>query len=306
MRLGVLGSLVLDTVRMPEQPASREALGGIAYSLAAFEASRPAGWTAFPIIKVGDDLRDRADRCLASLNAIGSREGVWTVPAPNSRVELTYDDGGERTERLSGGVPGWSWEELAPLARSCDALYVNLIAGWEMDLPCARELAGALDGTLYCDLHSALLGVAPDGTRFPREPEDWRDWIGLFDFLQLNEEELRVLAGSRNGEPGSVAEELATGRTDAVLVTLGREGAAWRARDGRSGSAAARDELPVVDPTGCGDVWGMACLCALLEGDSLENSVRRGNRLAGRNAALGDASELARWARRSRRPDEST
>lgn len=307
-RLGVLGTLVLDTIRRPgRRPV--EAPGGITYALAAFEARPAAGWEVLPLVKVGPDGRREADRLLERLTTVGSREGVVDVSAPDNRVELVYDGDGERTERLSGGVPGWSWRELRPLAGSCDALYVNLIAGWELELECARRLREGFPGPLYCDLHSLLLDRAEDGTRRPRVPEGWRGWFRCFDYVQINRGELELLAGEAGEDPWRLAGSLVEEGPRAVFVTLGPDGAAWVASRGdgapartghgpgsgpgpSGGRSAPPRRVEAGDPTGCGDVWGMACFAALLEGAGLEAAVDRANRLAASNAASSGGAGL--------------
>lgn len=316
--------MVWDTIyaRDPGRQAPVEEWGGISYALSAFEAVALEEWTLFPIIKVGADLRHKADELLSRLERIDSVEGVRTVPEPNNRVELRYEDAARRCERLTGGVPGWTWEELAPLAQSCDAVYVNFIAGWELDLVCARRLRAEFDGPLYSDIHSLLLGTGPDGARRLRRPEAWREWLACFDIVQINSDELDVLAEDW-GDPWKLAADVVGPTTRALLVTLGERGAAWVAtadfwrlgeeghvRDpwGRrhptsgvhrvpstvvSGKVDASHRVQGGDPTGCGDVWGITCFASLLGGMELEAAMRRANGFAARNAAYRGASGLA-------------
>ncbi len=301
-RLGVLGALVLDTIRRPgEEPV--EAPGGVTYALAAFEARPPAGWGAVPLVKVGADAREVADALLSRLGSVVGREGVLAVPEPNNRVELLYDGEGERTERLTGGVPGWTWEELSPLLGRCDALYVNLVAGWEVDLACARRLRGSVPGPVYCDLHSLFLDRTADGVRRRRVPDEWRSWVRCFDYLQVNRDELAALADDAGEAPERLARRLVGGDGPrALFVTLGPDGAAWAARTGPEGAVSPEGRrraaggpstgrappprcLEDGDPTGCGDVWGMACFAGLLEGAAPPAAAARANELASRNAA---------------------
>lgn len=297
-RLGVLGTAVLDTIRRPGETVPVRAPGGILYSLAAFEARPPDGWSLFPIVKVGRDARETVDAFLARLRRLGSREGIRYVGEPNNRVELVYAEDGSRTERLTGGVPGWSADELEPLAAACDALYVNLIAGWELGRTAAGRLRGTVDGPLYCDLHSLLLAVDDDGVRRPAVPEDWRSWTRCFDYLQVNRDELELLATDAGVEPWGLARELVGDRPRVLFVTLGQDGAVWLDGAAEEGAAPRRERLPVApsavtgDATGCGDVWGMGCFAALLEGREPEESVRRANALARRNAGLSGADAL--------------
>ena len=295
----MIGTAVLDTIRRPaSDEAPVHAPGGILYSLAAFEARPPEGWTLFPIVKVGHDGRETVDGFLGRLTRLGSREGIRYVDEPNNRVELVYARDGSRSERLTGGVPGWGWEELGPLAATCDALYVNLIAGWELERTAAERLRQAVSGPVYCDLHSLLLDVGDDGVRRPSVPEDWRAWTVCFDYLQVNRDELELLAADAEREPWTLARELVGDRPRLLFVTLGPDGAAWVGEDGNAGAAPRRERVPLDpsavsgDATGCGDVWGMSCFGSLLEGDGPGEAVRRANALARRNAGLSGADAL--------------
>lgn len=312
-RLGVLGTLVWDTIRPHGGVTdSVEDWGGIAYSLVTFSALGPRDWTLVPIIKIGADLRERADLFLEGLERVASTEGLRTVPEPNNRVELRYHDPSRRCETLTGGVPGWCWDELAPLALSCDALYVNFIAGWELGLETARALGHEFRGPLYGDLHSLMLGKGEDGVRTPRPLPDRSAWLTCFDFVQMNEQELRTLAGT-SGEPLDLAEALTAGGPAAVLVTLGEAGAVWAADEALAASRAGvtppraafarqivRGETrarafraATVDPTGCGDVWGMTCFATWLGGATLQEAVQAANRSAARKLRSSGTAELA-------------
>lgn len=310
-RLGAIGTMVWDTIhaRDPGRSEPVEEWGGICYGLSAFEAAAPDGWELLPIVKVGANLRERANDYLRSLSRVGSLDGVLTVPQRNNEVEIFYANRSRRCETLRGGVPGWTWGELEPLARSCDALYVNFIAGWELDLPAAQQVRKNHRGPLYCDLHSIFLGVGPGGVREPRPLEAWREWLCCFDLVQVNEDELKLLAHAW-GDPWQLAAEIVGGETKALFVTLAERGAAWVAEAGfdglipqaglppdgsapaTSGFVAAPRVVAEPDPTGCGDVWGMTCFASLLGGASLHAAVERANELAARNAEHRGASRL--------------
>ncbi|MEJ2339873.1 MAG: carbohydrate kinase family protein [Gemmatimonadales bacterium] len=304
-RLGALGTMVWDTIhaRDPVHSEPVEEWGGICYGFSAFEAAAPDGWELLPIVKVGANLRERANAYLSSLSRVGSLDGVLTVQEANNEVEIVYGDCARRCETLKGGVPGWTWEELEPLARTCDALYVNFIAGWELDLHTAQQVRKNHRGPLYCDLHSIFLGVGSGGVREPRPLTEWREWLRCFDLVQVNEDE-------PCDEPWPLAADIVGEEIKALFVTLGERGAAWVAESGfdgltsetgapAPGSAQATSALAAAprvvrqpDPTGCGDVWGMTCFASLLGGSSLRAAAERANELAARSAEHRGASRL--------------
>ena len=112
--LGVIGSLVWD--RIVDRDGRSEPVeewGGIGYALAALTASLPEGWTILPILKIGRDLAEDGRRFMHEIPRLKD-SGVVVVPEPNNRVELRYESEARRCERLTGGVPPWTWPELAP------------------------------------------------------------------------------------------------------------------------------------------------------------------------------------------------
>ena len=300
-RLGIVGTLVLDRIHSPpDVPGAREPTedwGGLVYSLEAFEAARDSDWTFLPIAKVGADVYAEAVGRIETLSGVAGLEGLRRVPGPNNRVDLHYHDAGDRCERLTGGVPGWVWPELEPLVAGCDALYVNFIAGWELDLPAARALRRGFGGPIHADIHSLLLGVDSSGVRVRRGLPDSDEWMACFDHVQGNEAEIAVVSGE--ADPRSAVARLVERGAAAAFCTLGREGAAWAVADGGSGVEALEDDgaagpAAAVDPTGCGDAWGAACVATLLAGRSVRTAVRRANRFGVVTAAHRGTTGLAR------------
>ena len=317
-RLGVVGTLVWDTIRYRDGRSEQvEEWGGVAYALSAFEAALPDDWEIVPIVKVGSDLSESAWRFLRSFPRIDVETGIRVVPEPNNRVELVYTGSERLTERLSGGVPPWLWAELGPLAGTCDALYVNFISGFEMELDTARSLRSGFPGPTYADLHSLFLGVGRSGLRIPQELPSWGAWLRCFDAVQMNAEEFELL-GRVMGDPWALAAQIVGPELKLIAVTLGASGAGYVAGaafrsdpsywpDTRhrvatpgpasSGIAPAQGIEVVGDPTGCGDVWGATFLARLIGGDQLQPAMIQANRMAAKNVGHRGASGLHRHLR---------
>jgi hypothetical protein len=317
MRVGVVGTMVWDRIFARDQRREPvEEWGGITYALAAAVAAGNQDWQIVPIMKVGADLQDRAFSFLGSLPGIPHENGILIVPEPNNRVELRYQDRERRCERLTGGVPPWRWEEIAPALRGLDALYINFISGFEMDLETARRLRIGFNGPIYADLHSLLLGVDAEGMRVPKPLHEWREWIQCFDIVQVNEDELTLLAHYW-GDPWRFAAEVVGDELRLLVVTLGSRGAAYIASPAYSDNplqwrqpglhvhkslsrpGATSSELIAAvpgpedgDPTGCGDVWGATFFCRLLAGDPLRAAMTRANEMAARNVQHRGATGL--------------
>ena len=306
-RVGILGSLVWDQIYGRDPLAEPvEEWGGIAYALASLDSSVAPGWEIVPLIKVGQDLAGKAREFLGGLRHVTPGGRCVEVPAPNNRVVLHYYSTERRTERMSGGVPGWTWSELGPMVRDLDAIYLNFISGFELALGTAQALRQGFRGPIYVDLHSLLLGMQHDGVRVPRALQDAASWLGCFDVIQLNEDEMRQLSP----DPLSLAAEAIGAGTSLLIVTLAAKGAAYVAAPGfdgwgtAGGSAAplrtALIPAPTVDaldPTGCGDVFGAAAAARLFAGEPVEAAIRHANAMAARNAAFRGAGGLSRHLR---------
>ncbi len=321
-RVGILGSLVWDVIygRDPAAPPTEE-WGGIAYGLGALDAALPDDWEIVPLIKVGRDLRDRAAELLRSLRHLVPGGRCVEVPVPNNRVTLRYRSDERRCERMSGGVPGWTWAELGPMVRDLDALYINFISGFELELGTAQALRRGFGGPIYADLHSLFLAMPQDGLRRLQPLSRPAAWFRCFDLIQLNEDEMRQLSD----DPLAAAALALGAGVKLLVVTLGRRGAAYFAApgfdrlvlDSPGGARGERDhravaappaltaptalipapEVSALDPTGCGDVFGATLLSGLLAGLPVEEAIAQANRFAARNAELRGAGNLARLLR---------
>lgn len=286
MRLGVLGTLVWDTIRHADADGPVEAWGGIAYALTALDAVLPRGWALVPLVKVGSDLYSEAAAYLDSLTRVGDPGRVRRVPVPNNRVELVYSTPSDRTEILTGGVPGWSAAELDEVLPGLDALYVNFIAGWELDLEAARSVRRRFRAPTYADLHSLFMDIDADGRRHPRPLEAAERWARCFDTVQMNRDEFALFAGDL-GEPWAAATWALAGRAGTIIVTHGADGVEIMTSTGAA-AAPARHRLPVPDgpapgdPTGCGDIWGATYFAHTLAGDDLILAATKASRLARR------------------------
>lgn len=300
-RLGVIGTFVWDVIHgrdVRESPV--EEWGGITYALSAADAALPDDWALVPLVKVGSDLAPEARRFLRTLRRLAPDAQPIEVPYRNNRVELRYHSDERRSEVLSGGVPGWTWAGLQPLLRDIDALYVNLISGFELDLATAQLVRQHFKGPIYCDLHSLTLGLEPSGLRTWRPLPEVAAWCACFDYLQVNEDEVAMLAA----DPMALAATALGAGVQTLFVTLGKRGVVYfeDAGPGRPlrtalvPASTARVDGPG-DPTGCGDVWGATYFSRLVAGDRLSEASRRACDAAARNVEHRGATGLAHHLR---------
>ena len=314
-RVGVMGSFVWDVIHGRDpRDAPVEEWGGITYALGALDAALPTDWEFVPILKVGSDLAHSARQFVAALDRAALDAAPIEVPQPNNRVALHYLSDERRCERLSGGVPKWSWLGLKPLLNNLDALYLNLISGFELDLETAQLIRQHFRGPIYCDLHSLLLAVQPDGMRTLQPLPNAAAWMRCFDFIQVNEDEMSMMAS----DPIALAAIAFAQGVSTIAITLGSRGVVYFAAPGfdrisdmkRSTLGAPPGAIRTAlvpakqrrhagpgDPIGCGDVWGATYFSRLLAGDKLDAAIDRALDAATKNVDHRGATGLADYLR---------
>ena len=309
-RLGVVGTFVWDTIHGRDaRTVPIEEWGGITYALSALDAALPEDWEIVPIMKVGSDLAPQAREFINALRRMAPDAALVEVPSPNNRVVLRYQTVDRRTEHLTGGVPPWTWIGLKPLITQLDALYVNFISGFELDLETTTLLRQHYRGPMYADLHSLVLAVQPDGLRTLQPLPDVAAWCRCFDIIQVNEVEMSMMAP----DPMALAATALANGVRCLCVTLASRGAVFFAapnfdrladlevRDAlnaalgpiRTALVPAPAALTTGDPTGCGDVWGATYFSRLLGGDTLTAAMRGANEAAARNVEQRGATGLS-------------
>lgn len=305
-----MGSFVWDVIHGRDpRDAPVEEWGGITYALSALDAALSPDWEFVPVLKVGSDLADSARNFVAHLDRVAPDAAPIEVPYPNNRVVLHYQSDERRCEHLSGGVPKWHWLGLKPLLADLDALYINLISGFELDLETAQLIRQHFRGPIYCDLHSLLLAVQADGMRTLQPLPNAAAWMRCFDFVQVNEDEMSMMAS----DPFSLAAIALAEGVSSIAITLGSRGVVYFAAPGfdklsdlkpaslSAPQGAVRTALVPAkparhgagDPTGCGDVWGATYFSRLLAGDKLDAAIDRALDAAARNVDHRGATGLA-------------
>jgi sugar/nucleoside kinase (ribokinase family) len=133
--------------------------------------------------------------------------------------------------------------------------------------------------------------------------------------VQLNEDEMRQLSP----DPLSLAVDAIGEGVSLLVVTLSAKGSAYVAAPGVDGGTSLRrhgatagdrdpsstlrsalveaPRIEVLDPTGCGDVFGAAAAARLFAGDGVEDALRHATTMAARNAVYRGAGGLSQHLR---------
>lgn len=270
----VLGSanadLVLDVRRLPlpgetlMATGRRAAPGGKGANQAVAVARD--GRACSMLASVGRDAD--GDLLLAALADAGVATAlVRRTDTATGLAVILVDDSGQNSIVVAAGANA----ELTVLTDPERQLLTGaavLLCQLEVPVDTVVEaLAVARRGAVLTVLNAAPSSALPD-----------RIWPDL-DVLVVNEHEASDLAGVEL-DPGARAHdpfhsaELLLARVPQVVVTLGAEGVAYAARDGRREHMAA-PRVPVVDTTGAGDTFCGVLAAALAGGADVRAALRR-------------------------------
>ena len=308
MRIGIIGLINNDTIFMAGGRRIQD-LGGILYNTTVMADLVGEDDELLPISRIGADCYDAMRAILDPRPAVSTR-GISLSPTGTSRNRIRYDEDLEKIEQLTNHVGSISLEQIEPFL-DLDALLVNFIVGDDISLETMKAVRGRASGLLYLDVHNLCLGIDAEGYRRRRAPGDWQRWIEMFDVVQMNEVEARLLAGSDHeaavGGPGAAGGPLETeddfiafGRSvislgpSVCVITRGPLGPVTVYRKDSEAKAFAIPSEPVrdvIDTTGCGDAFAAGFATEFAASKDPVGATRLANRVASVNCTVAGLPE---------------
>lgn len=290
MKIVVVGTVNKDLI-LPFEGAPIQSVGGIYYTIAALSHLSGAEVEIIPVSYLGEDFYAAFVALLKQYSNI-SPEGLKPLAQKNHEVILEYISPEERKEKALFNFPPLEYDAIEPF-READFFLVNFITGWDVSLNALQRLSQHAFPRMYMDVHFLVMGIDKMGHRFPKAPENIREWLQLAKFVQMNEREQKIIAG---GEMPDIAFYEKFFREEQVLlITRGHHGA--KILFSKEGMVR-KKEFPayrverVVDVTGCGDVFGAAFVRRYLDTGDLYASVDFANRIAAANSLLMGTNEM--------------
>lgn len=170
------------------------------------------------------------------------------------RVHLTIFADAERCERFENldtklEIP---FSEL----NSYDAIFINMISGFDINLEDLIKIREVFKGIIYFDVHSLSRGLGSGMVRELRTIPGFINWAARLNIIQANENE--VLTLSTKTDVQETAEELLHAGLDTLIVTKGEKGADLYYLENGELQILFEPALKtdVINKVGCGDVFG--------------------------------------------------
>ena len=136
LRLGVVGTLVWDTIVRDDRPTSVEEWGGIGYALEAFSVALPEEWEVCPLVKVGKDLSESALRYI-QLGVSHPSAISFALSAPYDRTRNPFADVRIKPKPPKGIWKYVPYKDAVATIEACTSQYTSRI-GWQVFIALQR------------------------------------------------------------------------------------------------------------------------------------------------------------------------
>ncbi|GBE26183.1 ribokinase [bacterium BMS3Bbin03] len=294
-KITVIGTIVRDTI-YPYKGEPVYGWGGIYYTLSYLSGILKEKAVLEPVFYVGYDVWDAVQELLSQKFPNVRKEGIRKINQKNNRVTLKYLTPEHREEISNFIPPPLPFEAIRPFVKN-DIILLNFISGYEITFETCQRLVTEKTGFLYMDFHSLAYGRNEDGSRFYRRPENWREWVRMPDFLQMNEKEAETLAArplTALEDYTGFAEELVQIGKNILNMTLGPKGSILAFLE--KGTPVvhylkALNVRRVVDVTGCGDSFAAGFIAKYIETKDPVEAAKFGNVAGGLNCTFQSTSK---------------
>ncbi|MFX1560440.1 MAG: PfkB family carbohydrate kinase [Promethearchaeota archaeon] len=250
MEIVVVGHLSRDLIITPE--ARREAIGG--GSAYAMLAPKIGAFGAGIVSKVGFDLEEAYRISLISSGL--DLTGLHYEGAHTTRFVNTYDETGERTQRVEALAPQIKVTDFTDAHSEASVIHFSPLSRDEIDTSCYHRACeeGALTSL---DVQGYLRSISDSGLVSPCNWPESDRILRLVDVVKLHDSELWGINAGES-ELSAVSYILDLGPR-IVIVTRDYRGSTIYTRN-------TQVDIPLVlanaqvDPTGCGDTYAIGFL----------------------------------------------
>jgi sugar/nucleoside kinase (ribokinase family) len=206
------------------------------------------------------------------------------------RVDLTIHDNKEREEQYSN-LTG-SLEINTDVLKDFDAVYINMITGFDITLSTLDKIREEFTGIIYIDIHTLSRGYDNNGKREFRNIPDAEKWLRSADIIQVNDTELYALSTKR--EENEIVNEVLDIGVKYLIVTLGMKGVRlfYRTEGETASIFISAIKINALNNVGCGDVFGAVYIYYYIKSISFIGALKKANIAAGLSALYTDTDQF--------------
>jgi len=282
-KIVVVGSIVKDEIRSNEGHKAFS-YGGITYTVLAFSRLFPR-IKVVPIAYIGKKDLDEYISLLPP-----EVEKDWIIPYDGeTNTNLLIYKGENRIEYFKRRTPPVELKFLLE-HDDADAFLINFIKNNDLQIKDLKRFSRIYGGIIYVDVHSLVKVAGRDGRSRLRKFNSWQSFSSSVDIIQMNEEEARYFTGidaNTIEELGKLAILILKSGPKVVNITLGSSGSivAWK-DDKEHVEHFLPPRVEIIDPTGCGDVYGASFLGEFLRNGDPRRAAFLANQRAAMNATV--------------------
>lgn len=266
-----------------------ETRGGVFYSLETLAALLSPEDRIVPVFGLHEDQYDEVVTRLRAFENVDPK-GIFKTKESMNEVHMFHSPSGEKKEcskHLASPIP---FQRIKPHLDAHGVL-ITMASGFDILLETLDNIRMTVrdDGIpIHFDVHSLVLGVDDEQTRFPRPLSDWRRWCFMLHSIQMTQEEAAGLTTERYDE-STLINQLMPLMVGALVITRGEEGATLIRQEHKK---LFRHDVPgipvpaVVDTVGCGDVFGAAFFATYLKTKDFEQAARAATEAASTKATF--------------------
>lgn len=266
-----------------------ETRGGVFYSVETLAALLSPEDRIVPVFGVHEDEYEEVVNRLRSFENVDPK-GIFKTKESMNEVHLFHTPSGERKEcskHIASPIP---FQRIKPHLDAHGVL-ITMASGFDIMLEALDNIRMTVrdDGIpIHFDVHSLVLGVDDEQTRFPRPLSDWRRWCFMLHSIQMTQEEAAGLTTERYDET-TLINQLMPLMVSALVITRGEAGATLIRQEHKK---LFRHDVPgipvptVVDTVGCGDVFGAAFFATYLKIKDFEQAAHAATAAASTKATF--------------------
>lgn len=280
MKVAIVGAVNYDRI-VTYNKKEVQSFGGILYNTFYLARLLDQNSVVYPVTKIGKEDISAVKELLKPFKNVDTSFITVNETGTNENL-LVYTPEGERSEKLTMRIEPFCFKEIKPVIHS-DMILFNFITGFTIPLAVIRKTRENSDSTIYIDVHSKVLGIRGDGTRYGEGWDDWRDWFKFADIVQMNGEECRLIFGKKSLV--EVGKTISSVGPHQIIVTLREKGAFIYFVKNYSHYHRYVPTVPcrAVDTTGCGDCFTAGYIYGMFVYENPVEAVAFANKIAGKN-----------------------